>query len=155
MTIRTQLTSTLAIALLVASSLTLAAEEKGYWRAVSSTARSITGDVTLSDEKITINFAGFTMSRIRTLEPAELASVFDVDSASATGAGLYRLNIPAQKRFLHKNTLCGSADTQWMVAYASGNDLQLAFFSGDKPPVFTLSAIQNSTDMCGTYSYTR
>jgi hypothetical protein len=39
--------------------LTLAAQENGDWRAVSSTARSITGDVVLSAEKISINFSGF------------------------------------------------------------------------------------------------
>ena len=42
-----------------------------------------------------------------------------------------------------------------MVAYAAGNSLQLAFFSGDKPPVFTFEAIQNSTDKCGTFTYVK
>jgi hypothetical protein len=135
--------------------LTLAAQEKGNWRAASNTARSITGDVALSDEKLFINFSGFTMSRIRSLEKPEISALFDADSTADGTAGLYRLNVPASKKFLHKNTLCGSDDTQWMVAYASGRTLQLAFFSGEKPPLLTLDAISNSTDLCGKYSYVK
>jgi hypothetical protein len=132
---------------------TAQAEERGYWRAASNSARAVTGDVSLADEKITINFSTSTMSRIRALEPAEVSAVFDTDSSTATAGSLYRINIPAAKKFLHKNSLCGTEDVQWMAAYARGSSLQLAFFSGDKPPVFSFDAIQNSTDRCGTYTY--
>jgi cell division septation protein DedD len=77
-------------------------------------------------------------------------------SIPSTGTGtLYRLSIPATKKFLHKNSLCGDEEAQWMVAYVSGRTLQLAFFSGEKPPIFTFDAISNSTDLCGTFSYTK
>jgi hypothetical protein len=133
--------------------LTLAAQEKGFWRASSSNARSITGDVALSDEKLTINFLSFTMVRVRPLEKAELSAAFDAD-ATANGTGsLYRLNIPAARKFLKKNSLCGADDTEWMATYVVGRSLQLAFFSGDKPPLLTLEALANSTDVCGIYSY--
>jgi hypothetical protein len=136
-------------------SLSLGAQEKGMWRATSSTARSITGDVALSDEKIAINFSTFTMAKIRDLDKAETSAAFDaVSSPDGTGS-LYRLNIPGTKKFLHKNTLCGSEDTQWMATYVSGKTLQLAFFSGEKSPVFTLDAMANSTDLCGTFSYVK
>ena len=145
----------LAASLLLCS-LTLAAQEKGNWRAASNNARAITGDVALADEKLFINFSGFTMSRIRSLEKPEISALFDADSTTADGtAGLYRLEVPATKKFLHKNTLCGSDDTQWMVAYASGRSLQLAFFSSQKPPLLTLDAVSNSTDLCGKYSYVK
>ncbi len=135
--------------------LTLAAQEKGMWRAESSTARSIPGDVALADEKISINFSTFPMARIRTLDKAETSAAFDaVSTADGTG-GLYRLSIPGTKKFLHKNTLCGTEDAQWMATYVSGHSLQLAFFSGEKSPVFTLDAMANSTDHCGTFSYTK
>jgi hypothetical protein len=135
--------------------LTTAAQDGGYWRAASSTAKSITGDVALADEKITINFLNFTMARIRGLDQAEASALFDPDG-TATGSGsLYRLNVPGGKKFLHKNSLCGSDDTQWMVTYLSGRSLQLAFFSGAKPPVFTTDALANSTDMCGKFGYVR
>jgi hypothetical protein len=133
--------------------LTVAAQEKGNWRAASSTARSITGDVALSDEKISINFSIFTMVRVRSLDKAELSAAFDADSNAEGSGSLYRLNIPAAKKFLHKNSLCGDEDSQWMATYVSGRSLQLAFFSGEQTPIFTLDAIGNSTALCGTFSY--
>jgi hypothetical protein len=148
------LRSAIAASLLI-SCLTAIAQDKGNWRAVSTTARSITGDIGLSEEKLSINFSTFTIAPIRPLEKAEVSSVFDADSTAPGTATLYRLNIPAEKKFLHKNKLCGDEDTQWMVTYATGRTLQVAFFSGEKSPVFTLSAIGNSTALCGTFSYTK
>jgi hypothetical protein len=135
--------------------LTLAAQEKGIWRAESSTARSITGDVALSGEKISINFSTFTMAQIRTLDKTETSAAFDAVSTPDGTGNLYRLSIPGTKKFLHKNTLCGTEDTQWMATYVSGKTLQLAFFSGEKSPIFTLDAMANSTDLCGTFSYVK
>lgn len=135
--------------------LTLAAQEKGVWRAASSNAKSITGDVELTNDKIAINFLTFTMARIRGLEKAELSAAFDADTNANGSGSLYRLNVPAARKFLHKNSLCGTEDTEWMATYATGNSLQLAFFSGDKPPVFTLDALANSSDACGVFSYAK
>jgi hypothetical protein len=133
--------------------LTGAAQEKGNWRASSNNARSITGDVALSDEKISINFSLFTMAHVRSLDKAEISAAFDADSNANGSGSLYRLSIPAAKKFLHKNSLCGDEDTQWMATYVSGRALQLAFFSGEQAPIFTLDAISNSTALCGTFSY--
>jgi hypothetical protein len=133
--------------------LTLAAQEKGMWRAANSTAKTITGDIILSDEKLTINFTSFTMVRVRGLEKAELSAAFDADSNANGSGSLYRLNVPAAKKFLHKNSLCGGEDTNWMATYVTGRSLQIAFFSGQKPPLFTLDAISNSTDLCGVFEY--
>jgi hypothetical protein len=135
--------------------MTAVAQDMGYWRASSSTARSITGDVALSDEKISINFLSFTVARIRALEQGEASALFDADGTAGGNGSLYRLNVPGAKKFLHRNSLCGSDDTQWMVTYVAGRSLQLAFFSGQKPPVFTPDAIANSTDLCGKFSYVR
>ena len=144
---------TFAASLLICCLIPAHAQERGFWQAASNSARSITGDVTLADEKITINFSTSTISKIRVLAATEVSAVFDTDSGTTAAGSLYRLKIPAEKKFLHKNSLCGSENVQWMVAYAQGNSLQLAFFSGDKPPVFTFDAIGNSTDKCGTFSY--
>ena len=143
------------IGLVLICCMTAAAQDKGYWRATSSTAKSITGDVAIADEKISINFLNFTIARIRGLEQAEASALFDPDGTATGSAGLYRLNVPGEKKFLHKNSLCGSDDTSWMVTYVSGRSLQLAFFSGAKPPVFTSDALANSTDLCGKFSYQR
>jgi hypothetical protein len=131
------------------------AQEKGLWRAESSTAQSITGDVAFSGEKMSINFTSFVVAQIRSLEPREVSAVFDADSAAGGSGNLFRLNIPAAKKFLHKNNLCGTEDVQWMATYVLGRSLKIAFFSGSKMPVFALNEIANSTDLCGTFSYVR
>src|SRR6266404_5562905 len=41
--------------------MTAAAQDKGYWRATSSTAKSITVDVALSDVEFFINVVSFTI----------------------------------------------------------------------------------------------
>jgi hypothetical protein len=143
------------LGLLMASCLAGAAQEKGYWRAASSTAVSITGDVTISDAKVTINFASFPLAQIRKLEAAEVSAVFDEDT-NATGSGnLYRLNIAGSRRFLRHNTLCGTEDVQWMVTYVLNKDLRVAFFSGSSEPVLQFDSLRNSTSLCGTFSYAR
>lgn len=163
------------------------AQEKGNWRAANSAARSMTGDVALSNEKLAINFASFWIAQIRALKPEELAAVFNTgddaagsgnatagnsaadsgaagNSATASGAAasatagrgdLYRIKIPGDKRFLHKNTLCGGEDVQWVAAYATRRELHLAFFSGSRPPVFTPDAMAKAQDVCGTFAYVK
>jgi hypothetical protein len=131
------------------------AQDAGYWRAASKNASSITGDVALSNSKVSINFLSFTIAPIRSLKPEEAVAAFDADSTVPGGGNLYRLDVPGATKFMHKNTLCGGEDTTWMATYASGRNLQIAFFSGAKPPVLTIDALANSTDLCGTYSYQR
>ncbi|HEY0163075.1 MAG TPA: hypothetical protein VGB69_10380 [Edaphobacter sp.] len=143
------------VAPLLMTCLTAAAQEQGYWRAASTTAHNVTGDLTLSEERLTINFYMTPMSRIRAMTAPEVSSVFDVDSSAAGAGSLYRLDIPGDKKFQHRNSLCGTEDVQWMVTYVAGKTLQVAFFSGAKPPVFTFEAIAGSTDKCGTFGYVR
>jgi hypothetical protein len=119
-----------AFAILAAFVTSAPAQEAGPWRASSTTAKSITGDIFFSPLKITINF-------------------------TTGGGNIFRVDIPADKRFLHKNTLCGSSDTQWIVTYAQGHDLQVAFFSGATPPVLTFDALNNAPSLCGVFSYIR
>jgi len=155
---RVSLSSCIATAILLFTLTTYAqngVQERGYWRAASNTARSITGDITLAQERLTINFWTTPISRARDLNGSELAAVFDTDSNAGRSGSLYRLNIPAARKFLRKNSLCGAEDVQWMAAYAQGNSLQLAFFSGDKPPVLEFDAVRNSTDLCGTFTYVK
>jgi hypothetical protein len=131
------------------------AQDRGPWFAASSTAKAITGDIDIGESKITINFAAFPLARIRDLTPPEVSAAFDADvNAGRTGV-LYRLTIPATRRFLHHNTLCGTADTEWMATYVSGRTVQVAFFSGSEAPNFTFDAIAKSTDLCGTFTYAR
>lgn len=140
---------------MLAFCLTAMAQEKGNWRPASSSAQTITGDVALSDLKISINFSSFVIARIRGLEPSEASAVFETDSGAGGSGSLYRLSIPGSQKFAHRNTLCASEDAQWMATYVAGQSLHLAFFSGQKMPVFTPDAIADSTDLCGTFSYVR
>ena len=153
---RRLLSAALAISIL-ACALHAAAQkqDRGYWQAASNNAATITGDITISDAKISINMKGFPLATIRDLKPAEVSAVFDADANTATGGTLYRLKIPADQRFVRKNTLCGAQDTQWMAAFVTGKTLNIAFFSGEEAPVFTFDAITHSSNICGTFTYVR
>jgi hypothetical protein len=131
------------------------AQDKGAWGAVSKTAASITGDVTLGGEKITIDFATFPIAEIRTLKDAEAVALFPVEPGAAGNGNVYRVSIPAAQKFLHKNTLCGGDETEWMVSFASGRSLELAFFSGKKMPEMTAEALATTSSLCGTFTYSR
>lgn len=135
------------------------AQENGSWRAASKTATSITGDVAIGNEKIAISFSPYALAEIRPLTPAELGAVFGVESESEGArkpAGhLFRLSVPFDKKFLHKNTLCGGEETQWMATMVQGKTMQVAFFSGAKMPELTPESMQNSTELCGTFTYVR
>ena len=129
------------------------AQDAGYWRASSNTAKSITGDIGLTSEKISINFTTYWIAQIRALTPAELSAAFGLDAVPAGTGNLYRLSIPSDKKLLHKNTLCGDEPTQWLVTYSTGRTLQMAFFSTSKMPVLTPEAMTNNSDLCGVFAY--
>jgi hypothetical protein len=152
-----KLLSALAVALAVACAIDGAAQqpEKGYWRAASHTAASVTGDITISGSKITINFKNFLISPVRSLKPEEVSAAFDEALDTARQGWLYRLNIPASQRISSRNTLCGNEETDWMATYVAGNTLKVVFFTGDNAPVMTFEALQNSTSVCGSYTYVR
>lgn len=133
----------------------MSAQETGYWRASNNTAKSVTGDIGLGTDKVSINFSLFTIAEIRELKKEEVSALFDVDTATAVPGKLYRLSIPGSKTFLHKNRICGSDETQWMVTDVIGRELHVAFFSGEKMPQLTLDAMNNNSDMCGMFVYSR
>jgi hypothetical protein len=146
---------TILSAFLLAATTCAIAQEQGIWRPVSKTAQSITGEIVLGAERLTINFSGFAASQIRPLKPAEITALFDGADATVGTGHLYRLSIPGDKRFLHKNTLCGSDETQWMVTYVAGKQLEMAFFSNATPPLLTIDGMNNNPNLCGTFTYSR
>jgi hypothetical protein len=131
------------------------AQDAGYWRANSTTAKHITGDVALTGEKISINFSTYWIAQIRALTPAELSAAFGADANPSGSGNLYRLSIPSDKKLLHKSTLCGGEDTQWLATYSTGRTLQLAFFSTSQMPVLTTDALTNNSNLCGVFGYSR
>lgn len=148
--------ATIALIFLASSIHAIAQQpERGYWRAASNTATSVTSDISISETKLNIGFRPYIIAPIRSLKPEEVSAVFDADASAAVLSTVYRLTIPAAQRFEHKNTLCGSDDTHFMVTYVKDKTLQVAFFSGDAVPIFTFDAISHSTSLCGTYTYVR
>jgi len=143
-----------ALVVVMLSAMSQAQQERGYWRALSKTAQAITGDVDISEYKISLNFYTTALADIRSLSPAEVNAVFGSESAQGPGE-LYRMSIPGNKKFLHKNTLCGGEDAQWAAVYVSGKTMNLAIFSGAAMPVLTGEAMANATNLCGTFSYVR
>jgi hypothetical protein len=132
-----------------------AAQDQGYWRQASSSAKAITGDIVISGKAVTLDYLAFPLVPVRALKAAEVGAVFDADVNIGPTGALYRVNIPANRLLLHHNTLCSGDDATWMATYVSGRYLQVAFFSGDNPPVFTFDAISHSTALCGTFIYAR
>lgn len=143
------------LAALLACSRMGTAQDKGDWRAASSNANAITGDIEISSVKVTINFMGFAIAEIRKLTADENTAVFDTDLDAGGTGKLYRLRVPAEQKFAHHNTLCGTEVTQWMVTYVEGKTLRVAFFSGGVQPVLTFDALTKSTDVCGIFTYAR
>jgi hypothetical protein len=131
-----------------------AAQESGQWRASSSSAKSITGDVDFSTSKLAINFTAFPIALLRSITPVEATALFNDDSSAGAG-NLYRLDIPSSKKFLHHNTLCGSDDAQWAVTWVQGRTLQLALFSGSATPTLTVDSLLNTSTLCNTFTYIR
>jgi hypothetical protein len=144
-----------AAGVVLACSLSCAAQDKGYWHCASTETEKMTGDISIANLKVTINLATFPLAAIRRLKPVEVSAVFDADVSAGISGDLYRLRVPASKNIAGHNTLCGGEDTQWMATYVTGRTLRVAFFAGDDMPVFTFDAMQNSTALCGTYTYVR
>jgi hypothetical protein len=131
------------------------AQDQGAWRAASKTAENVTGDIALGSERISIDFFAFPIASIRAVSPTEVKAVFNLDATPATPGVLYKLNIPATRKFLRRNNLCGTEDVQWMVTYGAGKELQVAFFSGNKMPGLDPETMMTTTALCGTYTYVR
>jgi len=141
--------------LLSVYAISITAQELGYWRAASTNARAITGDVTFTETSVVFNFSSFTIAPIRKMKTTEVAAVFDADVNSGVQGNLYRRSLPSERRFMHKNTLCGTESVQWMATFVSGRNLQVALFSGLDEPVFTFDALANTSTRCATFTYAR
>ena len=142
-------------ALFLVCALPCGSQDGGYWRAASTNANAITGDIVISGSKVTLDFYDFPLALVRTLTTNEVAAAFDADVNVGGNGTLYRLHVQAATHFLHKNTLCGTEETEWMATFVSGRNLKVAFFSGTDAPVFTIDALANSYDRCGTFTYAR
>lgn len=133
----------------------VAQHEAGLWRAESKTAKGVTGDIGFGGQKLVINFSQFTIAPLHELSADEVLALFNPDNGATGKGNLFRLDIAGTQKFLHKNTLCGTEDTEFMATYVDGKKMQVAFFSGNKMPSLTIDALSNGSNLCGTYTYSR
>jgi hypothetical protein len=144
-----------AAGLALACSISCLAQDRGNWYAASTAATRVTGDISIAAAKVTIDLFQFPLVPVRRLTPVEVSAAFDADVNAGINGDLYRVQVPARQRFQHKNTLCGTEETEWMATYVTGKTLQVTFFSGNEIPVFSFDALANSANRCGTFAYTR
>ena len=117
---------------------------------------SITGDIALTPGKLLMAHRAFPLKQARAIEPAHLADVGKIVNATGDvqSAALYKTMVPRRTALLKANIICGSKDAEWMLAVFEKNELAVAFFAGAKEPDLAPNAVANSTDLCGTFSYT-
>ena len=145
---------TARIAILLAALATPARASPGieHWAATSTTAIGITGDITLSPDRLAM--AGRSLPLARAADrPA-----FRHDSGTSP-ARILRVTRPADPVLLHGNRMCGglagkSAPVRWIAVWRetmfSQTGLEMAVFSSIEQPTG-----EGSPGLCGTFLYTR
>ena len=125
--------------LLVASAAPALAEGDRY-RAFSTTAESITGDISMDDFSIT--FANGEELKFSAL----LGDHFIVDG-QRVNASVYSVETPSDPELENGNRLCGAGDVSYLATWSGGEGLTVvAVFTGDEPP-------ESSDEMCASYTY--
>ena len=143
---------TLVATTMLAASSARAASVNEQWKAVSTTAISITGDITISANRIT-----FGNGTSVPLAAAGRVPDFKIDVGKPVSATLFRVTAPDDPVLLSGHRLCGGKPPHpvtfiavWRPAHPRGGvDLRtIAAFSGGERP--TRAA---GPDFCGTYIY--
>jgi hypothetical protein len=125
------------------------------WPAMSHTAASITGDISMAPGKLTMVQVDYPLALVKDVSGNNLTEAGKiVDETEPADAHLYRITISKDAHLIDENTLC-SDDARWMLAVYSKNrrSLSLAFFSSENEPTIDYSVIRSSTALCGTFSY--
>jgi len=129
---------------------------KQVWIAASQTARSITGDITLTSDKLILAHTTFPLTFVRDVKKEKLedaGKIVDL-SGSPSSARLFKTLVSRHSILLNSNTICGpDADATWMLAVYNRGTLSLTFFSGAKEPNLDYKAAEASPYICGTYMY--
>jgi hypothetical protein len=118
------------------------------WQAVSTTASSITGNVTFAPDKIT-----FTNKKSLPLADGRKLAAF-ISNGRAVDAMLYKVTVPTDLLLVHGNHLCDGKPITWVVVWnppEEGSEVasrSMAPFSGQNVP-----ASDDSPTSCGTFNY--
>ena len=153
---------TIAMAAALASLVSLSAQGESVravpWRADTTTAQGITGDIRLGKDQLAIGARVFPLAFVRDLTRAEAAETADLIGASGPVAGgLYTIDIPAGTTFRNGNVLCNGATTRIIAVErteSARRRLDLVAFEGDREIYF--SGWKTVTGhVCGTFGYSR
>ena len=133
------------LAIMVGLLATLAHAEPAAWLAMSKTAMSITGDITLDDYHLTFaNGTGLD------LEPYEMAREGDwAGSGDAVTGDVFKIDPPANPKLLHGNLFCAAPATYVVLWTPGESELTLNVYTGDEAPTGT----PDVDALCASYSY--
>ena len=110
------------------------------YTAVSNTAMSVTGDISMDD--FSIDFQNGESLAFSDL----VADHFLVDGRRVP-ASVYRVAEPADPMLENGNQLCGNGDVSYVATWGDGAGMTaVAVFAGSRAP-------KNSDQMCASYSY--
>src|SRR6185503_16361179 len=105
-----------------------------HWVAYSTTAMSITGDVTFQPTQMT-----FTGGKSVALSYVKKMGQYS----------LYRVSGKSNLHLLRGNTICGATLPGYVAVSRTGADVAVSFFSAGIPPTNI-----NASSLCSTYRYT-
>jgi hypothetical protein len=141
------------------------------WNASSKTSGSITGNITLSPEKIIFNDPFQTdpaFPHSQKVEQLQLKFSKFISSVGVNELGfgtlnnssnleLYKIIDPHMITVLRENTLCGAQPATYLVLgyNQSRTEMTMAMFSGEQEPIWKDSYLNQTKDLCGTFSYYR
>ncbi len=110
------------------------------YRAVSKTAESITGDISMDDYEI-------AFANGERLALSDLVSYEIKVGGETRDASVYRVETPADPVLLNGNRLCGSGDVTFVANWAGSDDgtVVAVFATPDVP--------QSDAEMCASYVF--
>ncbi|WP_018898053.1 hypothetical protein [Rhizobium sp. 2MFCol3.1] len=110
------------------------------YKAVSNTAMSVTGDISMDDFSITFETGDeLSFSNL-------VADHFMVDGERVP-ASVYRVADPSDPELLNGNRLCGSGPVTYVANWSAGDGLSaIAVFTGRHAP-------KSSDEMCASYTF--
>lgn len=131
---------------LLALSLATAASAAEHLTAYSNTALSITGDVTLSDSKITFgNGKSVAVKKIATAREGQ----WDPIASGTAKADVYELKKPQDPKLLRGNQLCGSGPVRHIAFFKTGDGLtEMVVFNPKADPFGS-----DPNRVCATYNF--
>ena len=108
------------------------------WKASSTTATAVTGDITLGTDRIV--FANGESIRLVPVEGRR---------------GVFKVDPPTNPVLVNGNRLCGEDVTYVVLAQGSNNSLFMKVFEGPDVPLEAVADPNPQEGTCATYSFSR